>query len=141
MISDETKKYLASLVYSKDAQRIGSIMPLGGIYWKDEIPDFPALRQLPDHVKGEIYRIIRIRYDLWDDKELSPEDIKFLEFARLQVPDCPIFQRLVLSEDDRLAQKSTRGELSDIHEMMAERSETTEMEMNKDGTVSTTWRI
>jgi hypothetical protein len=91
-------------------------------------------------VRGEIYRIFSLRYALWDNIELLPEDMKFLESVRLQVPVCPIFRRLVPKDDDRLAQKSTREELIDINELMAERSDNTEM-MMKDGTVSTTWRL
>jgi hypothetical protein len=141
MLSEAAKKYLSSLVYSKYAERKCSMIPLSGIYWSDEIPDFHILKQMSDEARGDIYRLFRIRYNLWDSVELSPEDLEFLEVARLIAPDCPIFKRLVPSDDELLTQKEIREEMSSIYAMMADRSEDAEIKENKDGTITTSWRI
>ena len=141
MMSDTAKKYLSSLVFSRDAKKMCSLIPLGGIYWSDEISDFRALSRMPDEARGEIYRLFRIRYALWDGVELSAEDLKFLELVRVMVPTCPIFKRLIPTQEDLEAQQGTREEVRGIYEMMEGRSEFVEQEINKDGSMSTTWRL
>jgi hypothetical protein len=141
MLSDTAKKYLSSLVYNRDAEIVCSIIPMGGIYWADEIPDFRKLRQMPEEARGDIYRLFRIRYALWDGVELSPEDLKFLELARLIVPGCPIFKRLVPADHDLQIQKDIREEMNDIYRIAEEYSGSSEKKLNKDGSVTTTWQL
>jgi hypothetical protein len=51
---------------------------------------------------------------IWDEERLSPEDQGFWERARDQLPDCPIFKRLVLSEDDQEAQEEVFAEVAEF---------------------------
>jgi len=97
--------YLYELTYRPDAERRICWIPLGGIYWQDELPDFWDFMKLPEEERKQILRLFAIRFQLWDNKTLSEEDDLFWNTAISQVPACPIFRRLELSTDDRKAQK------------------------------------
>jgi hypothetical protein len=141
MLSYETKKYLSSLQYDEKAEKICCVIPLKGIYWTDEIPDLGMLLQLSDTVRGEIYRLFRIRYAVWNGVELSSDDARFLEMARLIAPECPIFKRMVPADNDLQAQKDTREEMNDIWKMISDRSDRVEIKDNNDGTQTTSCRL
>ncbi len=65
MLSDGAVKYLQPLRYDPNAERRSSTIPMGGIYWADEIPDFHALMDVPKHDRDVIYRLFTIRFKLW----------------------------------------------------------------------------
>ncbi|MEM7392569.1 MAG: hypothetical protein AAF492_09480, partial [Verrucomicrobiota bacterium] len=87
------------------AERQTCVLPLGGIYWDDEIPEFRALMDIPESDRLSILNLFRIRFKIWDGEPPSGEDKVFWDVARNQVPDYPLFRRLELSEDDRAAQE------------------------------------
>jgi hypothetical protein len=105
MLSDAAIAFLLPLKHRIDAERQSCILPLGGIYWDDEIPDFHALLKVPDHDRHLILRLFSIRFKIWDSQPLSQSDTEFWETARSQVPEYPLFERLELSEEDRRAQE------------------------------------
>ena len=94
MLSDTTIAYLSTLSYRADAARRNCWLPLSGIYWEDEIPDFRRLRSLPDQDQYEIWRLFGIRLKIWSDATLSDDDQQFWDAARSLVPNFPLFQRL-----------------------------------------------
>jgi len=141
MLNEAAKNYLKSLIYKSDAEIINCMIPLGGIYWNDEITDFQVIHDLPDDARKDIYRLIQIRYNLWDGEELSQSDMRFLQAALALVPDCPLFKRLQPTEAILRAQKGAQGELDNIHTFMAERSKKAELTRNVDGTQSIKWRL
>ncbi len=105
MLSATAAAYLSPLTYRDDAQRLTCLFPLGGIYWDDEIPDVELLLALPEQDRRLIFRLFRIRFQLWAGDELSEADRRFLDEARSQVPASALFQRLQLAPDDRRAQE------------------------------------
>jgi hypothetical protein len=105
MLSDASIAYLKPLKHRPDAERKSCVLPLGGIYWDDEIPNFRDLLKVADHDRNLILRLFSIRFRIWDAQPLSQSDTEFWETARSQVPEYPLFQRLELSEEDRLAQE------------------------------------
>ena len=96
--------YLSELTYRPDAERSICWIPLGGIYWQDELPDFWDFMKLPEEDRKQILRLFAIRFQLWDNTTSSEEDERFWNAATSQVPACPIFRRLELSADDRKSQ-------------------------------------
>ena len=110
MLAPATVEYLTSLEYREDAERRVCWLPLGGIYWEDEIPDFKELLRLDEADRILVYRLFSIRFRVWEQQELSTEQQDFWESARSQVPNCPIFRRLDLSQEDRQAQLQVQQE-------------------------------
>jgi hypothetical protein len=104
--------HLSALIYQPDAKRSVCWLPLGGICWQDEIPDFNRFLTLGEEERSQIYRLFHIRFKIWDDEALSEDEQGFWNGARSQVPPCPIFHRLELSEDDKNAQRQVEEEFA-----------------------------
>jgi len=79
------------------------LLPLGSIYWEDEIPDVAGLMKLTQDDQSQVWRIFAIRLKLWDGTTLADDERQFWAAAVQQVPDCPMFQRLKLSMDEQQA--------------------------------------
>ena len=99
MLSQPTLIYLAGLPFRADARRGTSIMPLCGVFWSDEIPDFRSFSRLPEPSRLEILRLFGIRYALWKHEPLSPDDQQYWDAARAQAPNYALFQRLEVTPD------------------------------------------
>ena len=123
MISEDTVALLRTLPRRDDAQRHRSIVPLGGIYWDDELPDVKVLHAAPDHVRNEVFRLFSIRFKLWDQQSLPAVDEAFWADARTKLPQYGLFKRLVLSEEDRAAQEATAAQTFEFFEAMASESD------------------
>lgn len=104
MLCETTVARLSAFTYRADAKRRFSLLPLGGIFWEDEIPDWLQFRKLPEEDRIEIYRLFSIRYRIWKGEVLSEQDQLFWGAACAQVPDWAFFQRVKVSVDDQLAQ-------------------------------------
>ena len=139
MLRKAAVDHLRGLKYDPSAERHCSILPLGAIYWSDEIPDFKALSEMSEEVSDQVFRLMNIRLHIWDDKALSAEDQAFWDEALAQVPDCPMFQRLALSEEDREAQSDTERSALDVIEQLA--SSANEFRVNQDGSFSATYDL
>ncbi len=111
MLTKGAIDYLTPLTYLKSAERLSCYLPLGGIYWADEIPDFEVFTQLAEEDRIGILRLFRIRFALWNGHELNDDETAFLEAARKLVPDYGLFQRLELSPGDRLAHEQMEQEV------------------------------
>jgi hypothetical protein len=104
MLSDISVNYLLPLKYRLDAERRSCVLPLGGTYWSDEIPNFRHLLEVPEDDRNLIYRLFSTRFKIWNGDDLSADDQQFWDTAQSQVSGYPLFRRLQLSPEDRLAQ-------------------------------------
>jgi hypothetical protein len=118
MLSDAAVAFLSTLSHSPHAQRHSSLLPLGGIYWDDEIPDFKALFMLPTPDRDQVLRLFSIRFKIWDGSPLPSADELFWQEAQSQVPTYPLFQRTVLSEEDQQAQERAERDTLDGFEAL-----------------------
>jgi len=89
-------------------------MPLSGIYWDDEIPDLRALLSLGEDDKMQYLCLFAIRIRLWRSEALSDEDQNLWDTVRTQVPTCPVFMRLNISDDDRKTQCEAEEETGEM---------------------------
>jgi hypothetical protein len=121
MLSARALDYLTPLTYRPNAERRSCVIPLGGIYWADEIPDFNALIKVPESDRNLIYRLFSIRFKIWGGEVLSNSDRRYWDEARSMVPDYPLFRRLQLSLDDQRAQEEVeRDALEGFSTLFAE---------------------
>jgi hypothetical protein len=89
-------------------------MPLSGIYWDDEIPALGALFSLGEDDKMQYLRLFAIRIRLWRGEALNEEDQNLWDTVRTQVPRCPVFMRLEISDDDRKTQREAEEETGEM---------------------------
>lgn len=60
MLSETAVEYLSSLTYRVEAKRLSCALPLAGIYWDDEIPDFRSLFELSESDRNLVFRLFGI---------------------------------------------------------------------------------
>jgi hypothetical protein len=107
MLSEETSAALSTLTYRPDAKRQVCILPLGSIYWEDELPQVQKFAAFPEPDRNAVLRAFTIRMRLWDCQSLSDDDRQFWDSVRSAVPNWAIFHRLDLSDDDRREREET----------------------------------
>ena len=113
-LSSSLIAYMSALTYRADSKRLVSLMPLSGIYWDDEIPDLRGLLSLGEDDKMLYLRLFAIRIRLWRSEALSDEDQNLWDTVRTQVPTCPVFMRLHISDDDRKTQCEAEEETDEM---------------------------
>ena len=123
MLNAETLACLSTLTYRSDAKRQVCILPLGTIYWDDELPEigkFAAFRE-PD--RNEVLRAFAIRLRLWDHQSLADDDREFWDRLRSAAPQWAIFRRLELSEEDQRAREEAERDCEREFEEILTRAE------------------
>lgn len=106
MLSDELARRLSEMPFREDAERRVSFIPLGSIYWSDEVSERIDDLFEPDNEArlAPLVRLFTIRATLWTGAELSNDDRAFWEAAMAQAPDYALFHRLEVSAEDIAAQ-------------------------------------
>lgn len=120
MLTHKTLAILSTLTYRPDAQRGVSILPLGSIYWDDELPKMHNFVGFPEADRVQVLRVFAIRLKLWDHEALSDDDRELWDSVRSAAPEWAIFRRLDLSPDDRRArEEAERACASEFEEFLA----------------------
>ncbi len=120
MLSETTLAHLSDLTYRSDAERRVCLLPLGGIYWEDEMPALRQIMKIPEEDRNQMFRLFGIRVKLWKGEALPADDQLFWDTARLQTPSWALFQRQTISADDRHAQdEAERATTKGLGELFA----------------------
>jgi len=101
MLSEETLAQLSTLTFRHDAKRQVCILPLGSVYWDDELSQIQKFAAFPEPDRNEILRAFAIRLKVWDRQSLSDDDRQFWDSVRSAAPNWAIFRRLDPSDDER----------------------------------------
>ncbi len=115
------------MTYRPDAERLESILPLGGIYWADEL-DFDSMKSLAEPDRDAMFRVVALRMKIWDGETLDADDQAFWDAAQCAVPAWAVFRRLSLSDDDRRAHQHAFSQVVEFFEAM--KSEGYEVDLN-----------
>jgi hypothetical protein len=120
MLSKTTLAHLSGLTYRPDAKRQVCLLPLGGIYWEDEMPDLrQIMKTIPEDDRNQMFRLFSIRVRLWKGEALPTDEQLFWDTARSQMPTWALFQRRTISADDRHAQdKAERATTEGLGELL-----------------------
>lgn len=113
MLPREAQNYLRSLRMDPNAQIWTSYIPLGGIFWSDEMPDSKEFGQLPEADQYAIYRLFSIRFSLWHQRPLNSDDENYWRCCCEAFPDCPIMKRTALSPELYEAQTRVEAEIAE----------------------------
>src|SRR5579859_702093 len=105
MMSETTLGFLSTLTYRADAKRQICWLPLGGIYWDDEMPAIHHLMNIPKDDQYQIFRLFAIRMRLWKGEPLPAAEQQFWDASYSQVPKWAFFRRQQISDDDQHAQE------------------------------------
>ncbi len=117
MLSEATCAVLNSLTYRADANRWISLLPLGGIFWEDELPNTNQfLLRISDDQRRDIIRLFGIRVRLWKGDVLSDEDQQFWDRAHAVAPGWALFERLSVSPDELREQEETAKQADIVFE-------------------------
>jgi len=127
MIPPRAHEYLDGLRFDPHAKRQCCPIPLGGIYWSDEIPDFQTLLRVPDDERQSIYRLFGIRFRLWAKDVLSSDDDIFWCYCEKAYPQCPILRRSTLGPEDQKAQDECVAETIEGFDALFSGAEKVEM--------------
>ena len=119
--------YLSAMQYRPEAERLESILPLGGIYWADEL-DFASMKVLSGADRDTLFRVVALRMKIWDAEALDEEDQQFWDAAQCAVPGWALFRRLTLSDEDRRAHQHAFSQVVEFFEAM--KSEGYEVDLN-----------
>jgi len=139
MLTDGALKYLSPLMFNPCAERLSCMIPLGGIYWSDEIPDFHALIKLSESDRKQIYRLFAIRFRLWAGEQLTDDDRSYWNGAQRLIPNYPVFHRVQISDDDRAAQVAVEQDAIAGFEALFGGAD--ELKINDDGSFSATFNL
>ena len=103
-VTNETASKIQNLRYDPKAEIIYCPLPLGSIYFSDEVPEDLLPGSIKDYIG--VMRILAVRVNIWDETASPAEEQALFETAREQFPLWPIFMRLQLSPEQRLAHES-----------------------------------
>jgi hypothetical protein len=120
MLSETAVKELAGLAFKADAEWMVNVLPLGSVYWADEMPDIRQLVHCQEQDRKEILQMFGIRLKVWDGKVLSDDEARLWESMRDQVPSWPLFRRLKLTEDRRVAWRKAEKQVAQEFEALSD---------------------
>jgi hypothetical protein len=118
MLGHTAVDFLRPLSFRAEAECRVCLLPLGGIYWEDELPAYEALHKLPESDRNAILRLFSIRFKIWAKQRLSADDQEYWNVACSQVPTYALFHRLELSTDERQAQERVEREAQKCFEAL-----------------------
>jgi hypothetical protein len=110
MLSEKSVAMLAARTYQSDSDWGINILPLGSIYWHDELPDTLDLFKRPEDMSF-IYEMFAIRFKLWDGEALCAQDRDMWNAVQQQVPNWALFNWLSLSDEQKLARENAEQQV------------------------------
>jgi hypothetical protein len=119
-LTEDTARKIKALRYDHKAEIIYCPLPLGSIYFSDELPDGLLPERVGDFI--QVMRVLGIRVNLWNGLALSEEDRAIWEEASIRFSDWPIFKRLELTLEQR---KAHEGVLEDVEAALASLNDAT----------------
>lgn len=115
MLSVNLVTRLSKMPCRPDAELRVSYLPLGSIYWTDEINEIvEELITAAEADSEALLRLFRIRTHLWDGEPLDENDWDFFVAAREQVPDYALFQRLQIQEHELRQHREVKEAAADF---------------------------
>ena len=119
MFSEKTNEILRSLRFDRDAETISCLLPLGSIFWSDELPQWKFLAFPEGADRNAIMRLFAIRTNYWNTGQIADDDRSVWDDAKAQFPDWPFFRRLQLTATQRDEHEATQLQLENLFEELS----------------------
>lgn len=108
-----------------------SILPLGSVYWTDELPPLKFLGFTRDHDRMFVMQLFAIRINFWTNGEINDEEVTYWNEAKERFPHWPIFQRLNATDEIKRAHAECQKQMEEFFMTIADEAD--EFERRKDG--------
>ena len=120
MFSEDTIEIISSLEFDPAAESVSCLIPLGSIFWSDELPrlKFLAFTEGPD--REAIMRLFAIRINYWNTGQIADEDESLWNGAKTLFPHWPFFRRLQLTATQRLEHEATQRQMETLFTELAD---------------------
>lgn len=136
MFSENATSIIRALSFDSHAETISCLLPLGSIFWSDELPPSRFLAFTDAADREAVMRLFAIRINYWNTGEMNAEDKLFWDTAQKQFPDWALFRRLNLSESQRLEHESVQKQAEDFFEEIVASADEVTLSKNEGGFTS-----
>ena len=122
-LSKRGVEIIESLRFEPQAEMRLCLIPLGSVYWSDELPVkmFLEFREAAD--RDFAMRLFAIRINFWNNGAMKEEDQAFWNEAKARFPSWPIFQRLELTNESKSAHLKVQAEAEQFFVALSELGE------------------
>lgn len=135
MFSDDAARKIHALTFDPQAERLISFLPLGSIFWRDELPQLQFLAFAEGADRDLMLRLFSIRIQYWNTNTMTSENQLIWREAQQRFPDWAFFRRLNLTVEDKQAHEEAQRSSEEIWiELFSAADESTVIE--KDGLTS-----
>lgn len=117
MLTEKTIAVLTKLEYQPDAEWEVNILPFGSIFWRDEMPAIVDLFDEPEDM-SVIHAMFGMRLKIWDGEALNAQDKELWDAVKTQVPNWPLFKRLILSAEQKQAREHAERQVDQEFEAL-----------------------
>jgi hypothetical protein len=141
-LSNSAVATIESLRFDPEAEMRFCLIPLGSIYWSDELPSKMFLEFSEGADRNFAMRLFAIRINFWNSGELNSKERFFWNEAQARFSRWPIFQRMELTDESRRAHEEVQKEAEEFFVHLSEEAD--ELELSKDGdytSFSTTFNL
>ena len=122
MLSQIAVKQLSGLTYRPEAEWLVNVLPVGSVYWADEMPDIRELVHYPEEDRERILRMFSIRLKMWDAEALSDDEKRLWDSICAQVPTWALFRRVSLTEEQKVARQKAEQQVAQEFETLSDSS-------------------
>jgi len=135
MFSDDAARKIRSLTFDPQAEWLVSFLPLGSIFWRDELPKLQFLAFAEGADRDLMLRLFSIRIQYWNTNTMTADDQLIWREAQQQFPNWAFFRRLNLTAEERQAHEEAQRSSEEMWiELLSAADEGTVIE--KDGLAS-----
>jgi hypothetical protein len=130
-LSNEGAAIIETLRFDPQAQMGWSILPLGSVYWTDELPPLKFLAFKRNEDQRFVMQLFAIRINFWTNGEMNDEEVTYWNEAKTRFPNWPIFQRLNATDEIKREHEQCQKQMEEFFTTIADEAD--EFERRKDG--------
>jgi hypothetical protein len=136
MFSENTAEIVKVLKYNSEAEIVSCLLPLGSIFWSDELPPLRFLAFTDAIDRDAVMRLFAMRINYWNTGKMGTEDRSLWDAAQSQFPEWPLFRRLKLTPAQRIAHEEAQKELESFFDEMGTLGDEVTLSENENGFTS-----
>lgn len=136
MFSENAANIIQALPFDSQAEMISCLLPLGSIFWSDELPPLRFLAFTEGADRDAVMRLFAIRISYWNKGEMSAEEELFWDAAQKQFPEWSVFRRLNLSEAHRHQHERVQKQAEEFFDEMVASADEIELSKKEGGFTS-----
>jgi hypothetical protein len=136
MFSESAAKIINVLKFNPEAEIVSCLLPLGSIFWSDELPPFRFLAFTEAVDRDAVMKLFAVRINYWNTGEMGLEDRSVWGRAQREFPEWPLFRRLELTTAQRIVHEAVQKELENFFDEMSTLGDEVTLSENENGFTS-----